>query len=419
MAGDENLHVPEGLCIETADALKHLYDYAFLARHPILRRLRGQLGDDPAQAVLRLRGLLVALIEEMRPRSDVRADNPAWRPYQVLYNRYVLGKELEDLESELGLGRRQIQREQQQGFAEVALKIWTRDPASGKGGEKAGVEALSQEISRAATEEQVFDACEQLARALASVKPLAESHRVELSDETLGNPISVLGDPLLFRQLLVSALSFLLRLPAVHRVQMDIEHQGKEILCSLAATGELDGQPPSVDAELPEALLALAGANHARIGVQPVSGGYGLSFCLPAAKGEWTIAIVEDNRDLVALFSRYLAKQGYRVLEINDPRVALDRIAVAMPDALVLDVMMSAVDGWEILQRVRADSRLRHLPVAICSVLDEAELATSLGADAYLRKPVRPAQLVECLSSLLHRQHSGPAGLSLAGLRNA
>jgi len=85
-----------------------------------------------------------------------------------------------------------------------------------------------------------------------------------------------------------------------------------------------------------------------------------------------------------------------------------------MPDAVVLDLMMSHVDGWRVLQRLQEDRSLRHIPVAVCSVLNEPELARSLGARAYLRKPVRPAELLECLVSLLERTHNAGAGSSPA-----
>jgi len=65
-------------------------------------------------------------------------------------------------------------------------------------------------------------------------------------------------------------------------------------------------------------------------------------------------------------------------------------------------VMMRGVDGWEILQQLKADPRTQQIPVAICSVLDEPELARSLGADSYILKPVRPARLQSCLAELLH-----------------
>ena len=97
------------------------------------------------------------------------------------------------------------------------------------------------------------------------------------------------------------------------------------------------------------------------------------------------------------------------MIGVGDSQQALERIREIKPDVVVLDVMMREVDGWEILQRCKSDPELRDIPVAVCSVLDEPQLATTLGAQVYLRKPVRPAQLLECLAGLSSRPRSGEA----------
>ena len=103
----------------------------------------------------------------------------------------------------------------------------------------------------------------------------------------------------------------------------------------------------------------------------------------------------------MALFSRYLAGSSYRLIAVDPLHEPLERIAQIAPDAILLDVMMSQVGGWDILQRLKADPGLSQIPVIVCSVLDEPELAASLGAAASLRKPVRRAQLLECLGRVL------------------
>ena len=153
-------------------------------------------------------------------------------------------------------------------------------------------------------------------------------------------------------------------------------------------------------------MLALAQANGATVTQENREGIWQLLIELRPPPESYTVVIVEDNRDLVRLYSRYLAGRGYRLIEIGDSATAVQRIAEIMPDAIVLDLMMSRVDGWQILQSLRGSPSLRSIPVAVCSVLNEPELARSLGADDYLRKPVRPPELLECLTGLLERRHS-------------
>ncbi|MCG8352254.1 MAG: response regulator [Chloroflexales bacterium] len=58
------------------------------------------------------------------------------------------------------------------------------------------------------------------------------------------------------------------------------------------------------------------------------------------------------------------------------------------PDVVVLDVMMPEMDGWEVLQRLRANASNRDLPIIVCSVFDDPELARSLEASLVLPKPI-------------------------------
>ena len=400
--------MPPDLTSHTANAMKRLYDYAYLARHPLLQHLRELVGEEPGIAVQRLRNLLLQATEELRPASDTPADSAAWRPYQVAYRRFVLGKDLEQVQRELGLGRRQLQREQKRAFEAIALHLWTRLSAVAVAPSHEA-EALGQEIARAAADRQAFDLGEQIRRAFQSVSALATAKGIRLLYVPAASAPSALGDPTSTRQLLVSALSFLIRLPAISVVRAAVERHGKTVACVLAAESprvpEADQAPPKT----PETVLALAQAAGAELSIEVAGREIRLTADLHAAGGERVIAIVEDNADLAALFSRYLAHRGYHVALLNNPEHALEHIRQMRPDAVILDVMMNSVDGWEVLQGMRAHPLLRSTPVAVCSVLDEQELALSLGADAYLRKPVRPALLLECLSQMLAPERRKPA----------
>jgi len=148
-------------------------------------------------------------------------------------------------------------------------------------------------------------------------------------------------------------------------------------------------------------VTALADAQQVAIGLEQSESGFTLSLTLRSLHEEKVIALVEDNPDTVRLFSRLLTGRSYRLVGLTESSTALAEIAELMPDVVILDLMMSSMDGWEILQRLKADPRLRRVPVVICSVLDEPELAASLGAAGYLRKPVRSTQLLDCLNSVL------------------
>ncbi|MGQ9683779.1 MAG: response regulator [Anaerolineae bacterium] len=69
--------------------------------------------------------------------------------------------------------------------------------------------------------------------------------------------------------------------------------------------------------------------------------------------------------------------------------------------------MMPEQDGWETLQTLRAQPGLQDTPIIVCSILDEPQLALSLGADDVLRKPVSQAALLQTLSRWLDHRGAG------------
>jgi len=406
---EQSLQVQEELFFEIRDALAHLYDSAYILRHPLLARLRPFVGSDSAAAVPRLRKLLVDVIEELRPPADTPEDDPAWRPYLVLWHRFIVGKDLSELEAEFALGKRQIQREQKRGLEAIVLKLVDMIATVRKSRETAPAEGpLEQEISRLAQEQEVVIE-EQLRRAINSVMPLTEHLGVALEYCTSPEPLLTKGDPTLHRQLLVAILSHAAKSVRGGKVLVSLIRQRDRV--QVVVRG-IPGSGTTVEKlRLSEAIVALAASQRAEIGKEERDQYLILTISLPASKEEAVVAIVEDNEDVVALFSRYLSGQGYKLVRISGGDDALDLLAELNPDLVILDVMMRDLDGWELLQRFKANPCLGDTPVVICSVLNEPDLAAALGADACLLKPVRPAQLLDCLTGLLPSRRTEAAGL--------
>lgn len=401
---------PYQIVEEVRDALLHLYDYAYLVGHPLLSRLALGESDDPVTAVLALRKTLLEAMEQLRPTSGIPDDNPAWRPYVVLRQRCVLGREIAELEAEMGLSTRQIQREQRKGVNAVVIALWTRHPhlVAELEPERAG-EALLHEITRTVPTRQVFDAGEQLGRALASARAMATQYGITLLEPDLDTHARVVGNPLVFRQMVLSAFSLLARSPGVRTVAVSLKPEGYNVVCELTAAPADETSIQGPPGALPEPLITMAASQQAVLALETRGARLLLRLELLAADLVPVVALIEDNPDLVSLLHRYLASHGYRLVVVEGNASVLERLAEIKPDAILLDVMMRDMDGWEVLQRIKADPGLRRIPVAICSVLDEPDLATCLGAEAYLRKPVRPGQLLECLAGLLRGRQRNEA----------
>jgi signal transduction histidine kinase len=113
--------------------------------------------------------------------------------------------------------------------------------------------------------------------------------------------------------------------------------------------------------------------------------------------GRPVVVVIEDDEDAAALLEATLVGAGYRVLTAPNGERGLSLAREHDPAAVTLDVMMPEMDGWRVLQAMRADRRLASIPVIVCSIVDNRPLGYSLGASDYLVKPVDPATLTDTL----------------------
>ena len=109
------------------------------------------------------------------------------------------------------------------------------------------------------------------------------------------------------------------------------------------------------------------------------------------------ILVVDDNEDNCYTLTRRLKRQGYdNVATAGHGRQALELLAARPFDLVLLDVMMPDMNGYEVLETMKADPALRGIPVVMISALDEVDSVArciELGADDYLAKPFDPTLL--------------------------
>ncbi|MFL6256831.1 MAG: response regulator [Pyrinomonadaceae bacterium] len=122
------------------------------------------------------------------------------------------------------------------------------------------------------------------------------------------------------------------------------------------------------------------------------------------------VVVIEDDEDAAALLSETLSGAGYRVLRAPNGAEGLRLAREHDPVAVTLDVMMPEMDGWRVLQTMRADRRLAGIPVIVCSIVDNRPLGYSLGASDYLLKPIDPTTLTDMLDRVSVRGASNGDG---------
>lgn len=120
---------------------------------------------------------------------------------------------------------------------------------------------------------------------------------------------------------------------------------------------------------------------------------------------EATVMMVDDEPITIEVLAEFLYEAGYNnFVSTSDPREAMDLIAMERPDVLLLDLMMPHVSGFDILNAMRADKKLRHIPVIVLTSSTDSETklkALELGATDFLAKPVDSSELALRLRNTL------------------
>jgi two-component system response regulator ChvI len=119
-----------------------------------------------------------------------------------------------------------------------------------------------------------------------------------------------------------------------------------------------------------------------------------------------SIALVDDDRNILTSVSILLESEGYDVTCYTDGATALNAFAGAPPDLAVLDIKMPRMDGMELLQRLRRKS---DLPVIFLTSKDEEideVIGLRMGADDYIRKPFSQRLLIERIRAVLRRREA-------------
>jgi CheY-like chemotaxis protein len=236
------------------------------------------------------------------------------------------------------------------------------------------------------------------------LKPLLAEGGISLAVDLPAGLAPVFVDATLTRQALFRVWRALLRHGQASEVALHAcEVKGQTHLVTRGQThASLDG-----DADWQTAGL-ICQQQGIRLDTRALAGGWvEVTVGLPRAS-QPRVLVIDDNAAIHQLFERYLTPSHYEVLHARNGQEALQLARERDLDAITLDVMMPNVDGWQVLRGLSADPATARVPVIVCSVLKEPDLAFSLGARAYLKKPVDRLELQAALARLL--SPAGPAG---------
>jgi DNA-binding response OmpR family regulator len=120
-----------------------------------------------------------------------------------------------------------------------------------------------------------------------------------------------------------------------------------------------------------------------------------------------SLLVVDDNSMNRIMLSRYITKLGYQASLAENGRQALEKLQGEPFDLVLLDVEMPEMDGYQVLEQLKANTRLRDIPVIMISAVEELESVVrciELGAQDYLPKPFNPVLLRARLNACLERK---------------
>ncbi len=388
---------------QVRDALDHLYDYVYLQDHPLARLYMPEAEREGPNRAQRLHRLLLETIEELHPPSASSQSSSRARYYHLLVYRYVEGWQPAEIMHELACSRRQFFREQRKALTMLATLLWEKLPQRTSPSGEPG-DLLTAEAERILAQREAVDPVEVVHGVLETVGHLAEQHGVTLECNLSRRLPPIYGNRTLLRQVFLYTLSSMITLPDTQKVCLRMRYERQRVIVDLAA------EPGVADRQLDDAAIrrALFLDPVRRLvdmmdgewqGLEATPGSYTCRIAFPVDRQK-VVLVIEDNEAVIRVFRRYLAGYNYQVVGATTGSEALRLAHELSPAAITLDIMMPTQDGWEILQALKNDPATQHIPVIICSVLDDPELARSLGAAAYLHKPVTQADLLSVLTTL-------------------
>jgi signal transduction histidine kinase/CheY-like chemotaxis protein len=260
---------------------------------------------------------------------------------------------------------------------------------------------------------------------LTGLSPLLSTKKLTVARDM--SEATVLADRVRFRQIVENLLSNAIKFtPEGGRISVTVATSGDAVTVTVADTGV--GIAPGDQERVFEEFQQVGDDEGRRAGtglglaltrrlVEAHDGeitlvsapGEGSAFTvrLPAAPVTTTVEepadgprvlLIEDDAQSAELLRTHLAHAGYSVDVVSSGEAGLTSAGINPPDAIVLDVTLPGIDGWEVIRRLKADERLAGIPVFFATIVDDRPAGLALGASDYFVKPVDQAALLGALA---------------------
>lgn len=386
------------------DVLDNLYDIASLETHPalfsVIKLPQGFTGSKGEF----IRQFMLDGIEQLRPpRKELSLTAPEWRPYIILNKRYVEGMGSQELSDLLMISPRQMRRDHHKALAALYGILWTACYPNEKTESDADLNPVIE------VHNEMIDPLETTRGVYAMLKKQFDQKNFNVEFLPVEGFMPVITDRVILRQVLISLFNDILHNQSVDNLQISCSSSANHVLLEFSSivSNEIKDSDPEHDETIADELTAVAywcERIHARVeelctnenSVRKVK----RTLWLPHSDQK-IMLVIDDQEPVVNLFQRYLSQTDILTIGISHPEEAIPLARHLRPALITLDVMMPQMDGWELLQLIKLDEMLKNIPVIICSAWNDPDLSRSLGAQAYLKKPVTQKMLLDAVHSLI------------------
>jgi CheY-like chemotaxis protein len=386
------------------DVLGNLYDTSAIETHPMIHSAvpssqvsSGSKGDY-------LRQLILDAIEQLRPlRKEESYNSPEWRPYHILYKRYVEGMGIQELSDQLAISTRQMRRDHHRALVALTEILWAKCNPDVQNQASAGDGEPNQKIE---VHNEIIDAADTTRGVYKMLKHRFDEKNVSVTIESPEVLTLVITDRVILRQALIGIFNQSLHIQNGNEVLVKFHSGDNRVEICITLHVSALWEPASVE-EVDDDLNAVrywCAIINAQLEEQ-------ISKESNGQKIEWTIAlplsnqrvlmVIDDQPAVVGMFKRYLSQSNLLPVGVEHPEQALEMARQLQPVLITLDVMMPQMDGWELLQVLKLDKKIQHIPILVCSAWDDPDLSRILGAAGFLKKPVTQKMLLEALERLI------------------
>jgi len=379
-------------------ALNNLYEPNRLRRNPLTALLG--VSDRP-DAFATMQRILIDAIDSLQPQGQNLPRSSGWEVYEPLFYRYVQRLSQRQVARQLGMSVRHLRRKERAALEVLAGYLWRRFdletkvsqtarplPASETAGETNHV--VSDELAwlRSTPVESPADLNQLLPDVVQLTRPLAVQHGVRLDCHAPELP-SLAVHPVAVAQILLNLLSVAIHaapggnvIISAQPLPAEVEIQVRSVPTAPDIRPLSENDAASLD--LARQLTSLCGG---KLAEPDMAAAFQASLTLPARQ-QVRVLVIDDNADTLQLLRRYTTDSRYWLITTQDPQQALTLVQKFSPQIIVLDVMMPHIDGWRVLGQLRQHPLTEHIPIIICTILAQEEMAYALGASGFLRKPV-------------------------------